>query len=175
MEYSDSFKAQMVKKMLAPSGVSATTLAEKVGVSQPTLSRWKREAIEGAGMKTPPPTEAPRVQKSPKDWTAEEKMRLLVVAAGLSEEDLGALLRREGVHQAQLEEWCETARSALAGGKPASKKADVIAAKRVKELERELARKEKALAEVSALLVLKKKVQAIWGDEDDSTDPRNEP
>ena len=174
MEYSDSFKAQMVKKMVAPSGVSATTLAEKVGVSQPTLSRWKREALEAAGMKTPP-TEPPRVQKSPKDWTAEEKMRLLIAAAGLSEEALGALLRREGVHQVQIEEWYEAARSALVGGGPAPKKADAVAAKRVKELEKELARKEKALAEVSALLVLKKKAQAIWGDEDDSTDPRNEP
>ena len=36
--------------------------------------------------------------------------------------------------------------------------------KRIKHLERELKRKEKALAEVAALLVLQKKVQAIWGD-----------
>jgi transposase-like protein len=56
VEYSDSFKAQMVKKMLAPSGISATILVEKVGVSQPTLSKWKREALEAAGMSTPPPT-----------------------------------------------------------------------------------------------------------------------
>jgi transposase len=42
-------------------------------------------------------------------------------------------------------------------------------AKRIKKLERELRRKEKALAEAAALLVLQKKVQAIWGDEDDDT------
>ena len=46
--------------------------------------------------------------------------------------------------------------------------------RRVRELERELNRKEKALAEAAALLVLKKKAQAIWGDEDDDTDPRND-
>jgi hypothetical protein len=46
-------------------------------------------------------------------------------------------------------------------------------AKRVRELERELRRKEKALAETAALLVLKKKAAAIWGDEDDSTESKN--
>ena len=44
---------------------------------------------------------------------------------------------------------------------------------RIKELERELRRKDKALAETAALLVLKKKVQAIWGDEDDDTEPKS--
>jgi transposase len=173
VEYSNSFKDQMVKKMLGGSGVSATTLAGKVGVSQPTLSKWRRDALQAAAMNIP--TEPPRTPKSPKDWTAEEKMRLLVAAVGLQDEELGALLRREGVHQAQLEEWREAARGALEAGKSAPKKAETVAAKRIKELEKELARKEKALAEVSALLVLKKKAQAIWGDEDDSTDPKNEP
>lgn len=35
-------------------------------------------------------------------------------------------------------------------------------------LERELARKEKALAETAALLVLRKKAQAIWGESEDA-------
>ena len=46
--------------------------------------------------------------------------------------------------------------------------------RRLKKLERELARKDKALAEAAALLVLQKKVQAIWGDEDDDTDEEND-
>jgi cell fate (sporulation/competence/biofilm development) regulator YlbF (YheA/YmcA/DUF963 family) len=45
--------------------------------------------------------------------------------------------------------------------------------KKVRELERELYRKDKALAEVTALLALKKKVQELWGDEDGSTTERN--
>ncbi len=47
--------------------------------------------------------------------------------------------------------------------------------RRILELERELRRKDAALAETAALLVLKKKAQAIWGDGDESTDPRHEP
>jgi transposase len=175
MEYSRSFREEMVRKMLGPSGETATELARKAGVCQPTLSRWKREALQVAAMKIEPRAEAERKPKSPQEWTAAEKMRLLSAAEGLGEAELGALLRREGVHQAQMNEWYEAARSALGGGKRTQEKVGARAAKRIRELEKELARKEKALAEVSALLVLKKKAQAIWGDEDDTTDPKNEP
>jgi hypothetical protein len=56
-------------------------------------------------------------------------------------------------------------------GKPAAKNPD---AKKVRELERDLDRKNKALAEVTALLALQKKVQAIWGDGDENTPPKSE-
>jgi hypothetical protein len=46
--------------------------------------------------------------------------------------------------------------------------------RRIRKLERELARKEKALAEAAALLVLKKKVEDLWEDEDDDTGEKNE-
>jgi transposase len=46
--------------------------------------------------------------------------------------------------------------------------------KRVRELEKQLRRKDKALAEIAALLVLPKKVQAICGDEDDDTGRKND-
>ena len=81
---------------------------------------------------------------------------------------LGEFLRKEGLHSAQIEEWTALAVAALATNKPARRKVSPEA-KRNKELERELRRKEKALAEVAALLVLKKKAQEIWGDEDDDT------
>jgi hypothetical protein len=47
-------------------------------------------------------------------------------------------------------------------------------ARQIRQLERDLARKDKALAEAAALLVLQKKVQAIWGDEDDDTDKKKD-
>jgi hypothetical protein len=90
----------------------------------------------------------------------------------LPEEELGEYLRRKGLHEAQLEQWrrraTEGATEALQS-KRLRKKASVEA-NRVRALERELRRKEKALAETAALLVLKKKAAAIWGDEDDSTE-----
>jgi transposase-like protein len=101
-----------------------------------------------------------------------EKLEVVVEAAALSDEELGEFLRRKGLHTAQLEEWhklaTEGAQTALAGPKKrTSKKSPEV--RRIKELEKELLRKDRALAEVAALLTLKKKAQAIWGDEDDGT------
>ncbi len=111
-----------------------------------------------------PPVRAPR---RPAEWTAEEKLRLVLEASGLEGEALGELLRREGVHEADLTEW---RRSVLAALGPTPKSPPGSAeARRVRELERELLRKDKALAETAALLVLKKKIQEYWGDEDDGT------
>jgi hypothetical protein len=110
--------------------------------------------------------------RRPGEWKPEEKLKLLVQADGLEGEDLGELLRREGLHEADLAEW---RRAALGGLGPVAKVAPGSAeARRVRELERELLRKDKALAETAALLVLKKKVQEYWGDEDDSTKKETE-
>jgi transposase-like protein len=84
----------------------------------------------------------------------------------LSGEELGAYLRREGVHPDQLAIW----RRALQDGYDQDK-----ATKRyIGQLEREIRRKDKALAEAAALALLKKKVDAIWGVEDDDTDEKPE-
>ena len=113
------------------------------------------------------PKSPARVPRRPTEWKADEKLRLLVQADGLTGEALGDLLRREGLHEADLAEWRRAALGALG---PSSKTPSSSGeAKRVRELERELLRKDKALAETAALLVLKKKVHDYWGDEDDST------
>jgi putative transposase len=107
-----------------------------------------------------------------KERSAEDKMRLVLEASQLSEDELGAFLRREGLHEAELDQWRDAMMSGL---KPAaSKRARSNEARRVRELEKELRRKDKALAEAAALLVLQKKVQALWGDEDDDTKKEND-
>lgn len=99
-------------------------------------------------------------------------------AANLPEGELGAFLRRHGLHEAQLEEWRRKVEEASLGAleKPRRKgpKRRSPEAKRVQELERELNRKDKALAEVTALLALKKKLNALLGDGDEGTTPRSE-
>lgn len=110
--------------------------------------------------------------KGERKWTTEQKLRVVLESSQLSEGDLGAYLRREGVHDAQLTDWRTAVSAALSAGKTKPRK-NSREAKRIRELEKELRRKEKALAEVAALLTLKKKVQEIWGDEDDSTGTRS--
>ena len=161
--YSDAFKARILRRLVGPSAVSANAMAQEIGVSQGTLSRWLRAARSVDNMTRP----------ANKQWTGAEKLRVVTEARGLSGSVLGAFLRREGLHEAQLTAWRAAAEAALA--QPARGRAKPSAeAKRIQELERELRRKDKALAETAALLVLKKKLQAIWGDADDTTNARSE-
>lgn len=171
--YTDGFKARMVERMIGSERISATALSKEVGVGQPTLSRWARAARRLAPMskkKNPTPSASPR------RWTAEEKLQVVFEAASLTGDELGAFVRRRGLHEAQLAAWREVvmqaSKDALGGGKkkPAKNAAE---AKKIKTLEWELRRKEKALAEVAALLALKKKANQIWGDEDDGTSTKS--
>ncbi len=104
--YTAGFKARMVQRMAGPESISATALATEVGVSQNTLSRWLRRASEAQ------PTVSPMTKKKRQSRskgsarrTAQDKLRLVLEASALSEEELGAFLRREGVHEAELEAW----------------------------------------------------------------------
>ena len=162
-QYSEAFKNRMVRRLVGPAARSANALAPEVGVPQATLSRWLAAARNVGDM----------TRASTKKWTGAEKLRVVQEAHGLSETALGALLRREGLHEAQLTAWRAAAEAALA--EPGrGRAAPSVDAKRIKELERELRRKDAALAETAALLVLKKKAEAWWGDADDTTPPRSE-
>lgn len=175
MKYTDGFKARMVQRMAGVEGISASALSKEVGTRQPTLSRWLREArtVRSMGGSN---NNHNGGAKSSRQWSAAEKLQVVLEATALSDDELGEFLRRKGLHTAQLEEWhrlaTEAAQTALAGPKKGRAKKSPEA-RRIKELEKELRRKEKALAEVAALLVLKKKVQEIWGDEDDDTPTRS--
>ena len=170
--HSEKFKSRMVAKMVGPQAVSANALSAEVGIGQPTLSPWLREARTVPAMpKKTRRSKEKALRQRPQDWSPEEKLRAVVEASGLTDDELGAFLRKEGLHQAQLDEWIATARSSLSARK-GTKKASAES-KRIRELERELRRKEKALAEAAAILILQKKVQAIWGDEEDDTEPRS--
>jgi transposase-like protein len=170
MEYTASVRSSMVRKMTGPRAKSATALARETGIAQPTLSRWLREAGSVRGVNAREPEEAPR--RRPQDWTLEEILAAVLEASGLSGEDLGAFLRRKGIHQAHLDEWRERLAGAVKGeSKPKGRSPE---ARRVQELEKEIRRKDKALAEAAALLVLQKKVRELLGGGDESTPPRSD-
>ncbi len=163
--YTNEFKSKMVQRMLGPERRSAMSLSAETGVSQTSLSKWARQAMRGGTVTIPP-----KPPRRPEDWTPEEKLRAVVEANKLDASQLGEFLRREGIHEAQIREWRTTALEALSTSKSLSRSEQ----KRVRELEREVRRKDKALAETAALLVLQKKVRAIWGDGDDDTNEENE-
>jgi hypothetical protein len=157
----------MVKKMLAPGGPSATQLSKDVGIGQSTLSRWIRTmGTVSAESKT-------EGGRRPQDWTAEQKWKAVTEAAVLSEAEVGAYLRRAGLHSDHLHQWRNEMMDAVRKNPTVGRTKTELAQakKRIRELERELRRKDKALAEAAALLVLKKKADLIWGtvDEDDGS------
>ena len=161
----------MVRRMSGPGAVSANALSKEVEVSQTTLSQWLREAAK-IGSMSKRKTSKPR---RPQDWTAEEKLHVVMEESGVSEEELGAFLRINGFHEAQLELWLrkgsEAASEALS--RRGGSKARTAESRKIRELERELRRKDKALAEAAALLVLKKKLAVLWEDEDYGTGTSN--
>jgi transposase-like protein len=176
MSYTETIRARMLRRMLGPSRMSASRLAEETGISQSTLSKWAREAGSLWGMKDKDDKKERPGQpaRRPQDWSAEEKFRAAVEAAALDGAALGEYLRRRGIHAEHLEHWRAAAVAALeAAGRGGG--AGGAERKRIKELERELRKKDAALAETAALLVLRKKANALWGDGDDDTDRRNEP
>jgi transposase len=176
-EHSEAFKRKLVQRMLMPAGPSANQLSHEVGISQPTLSRWLREAttLESVSKRRKRPAStksAPAKTRPAADRTPEEKLGLVLEAAGLSDAELGEFLRRHGLHEADVAAWREAAISGLGTAPGAPSRPGE--GRRVRELEKELRRKDKALAETAALLVLQKKVRAIWGDGDDDTKPGND-
>jgi transposase-like protein len=173
----------MIHRLSGNKAISAHALSKEVGVPQTTLSTWLRDAsVVGLevsqkatnGFLETVSHHTTNTAKRPKEWTPEQKLQAVLEASQLSEEAFGAFLRKNGLHESNLKQW----RLEMLGGlkntvsnkKSKGKSAET---KRIRQLERELTRKDKALAETAALLVLKKKVQAIWGDEDDGIPPRN--
>ena len=156
--YSVAFKQKMIERLTGKDAVSANQLSKETGVRQQNLSRWLWQA------RNLPLMESDKLAAC--EWTVEQKARLLAEASKLTGDELTAHLEREGVKFAEFEQW----RLALEEGGRAS----TATTKRIRKLERELARKEKALAEAAALLVLKKTVESIYHDEDEDTDGKSE-
>lgn len=180
MEYPEVVKARMVRRMAGPAGQTATALAEETGIPQPTLSRWLREAGSVASVSkakkpsspkssapaTPEPEAESEAARRPQDFDPFERAKVVLEARELGEDELGEYLRRRGLHREQLEQWREALEGAL-GAAPRRQRGE---GQRVRELEREIARKDKALAETTALIVLQKKVAILFGeDEEDDT------
>jgi transposase-like protein len=180
----------MTKRMTGPNAMSANALSQEVGIPQSTLSRWLRVAgtvgLVGKKRKATPSTATSKdtstaasrpTSRRTQDWTLQEKLRVVIEAAELPDEELGVLLRREGLHREQLEQWRVAAAEALGQGRGRGrrgKQGPTPEQKRIRELERQLRHKEKALAEAAALLVLKKKFEAVFADEEDDTNPRSD-
>jgi hypothetical protein len=104
--------------------------------------------------------------KRPQDWTAAERLQALIETAGLSEEELGSWCRGHGLHTHYLTQWRRELTADRFGDKASQQTLRALREEN-RALKKALRRKEKALAETAALLVLKKKAESIWGERED--------
>lgn len=152
----------MLRRLTGPRAIAAKALARETGVSQSTLSKWLRDSRNLPAMTKP--------SSKLKSRTPEDKFRLVTSAIDLEGDELGAFLRREGIHEAELQEWQTAMLHGLSGAKPSG---TIHKDRQIKELEKELRRKDKALAEAAALALLKKKATALGllaAEDDDTSD-----
>lgn len=154
---SEPFKQAAVQKYHNRGTRNVDAIAEELGVSSWSLYQWSKRYGTRPGMK--------KSDRRPQDWTAIEKLKAVVEFEALAQEKQGEYLRREGLHSEHIEAWKKSMQASLEPGASAQgSKAEMSELKAEnKELKRDLHRKDRALAETTALLVLKKKADLIWG------------
>ncbi len=170
--FSNSFKIQAVEKALNRS--DSTTLKEialSLGVGCSTLNKWivkaRNQEFERAS-----PNEIKRMtqDKRPQDWTLEERLTLVTVSSSMDEDVLSEHCRKQGIYPHHVKQWKQDFVRGDAQNNSVVSRSEIKTLKHEnKELKKELRRKEKALAETAALLVLKKKVHEIWGNDEGSS------
>jgi len=164
MKYSLERKEAVLKRMLPPHNRPIPQLAEEEGISAATLYLWRTQARAQGRL-------LPDGATGPEGWRAREKFAAVVETAALSEVEVAEYCRKRGLYPEQIMAWrtaCEQATDGEAARSRTIRELTQADKRRIKDLERELARKEKALAETAALLTLRKKAQAIWGDGEDA-------
>ena len=153
MKYSKEFKDSIIAKLLPPSNASVLDVAKETGIPKDTLYCW-RVKYHNTSAK-----ESDQRQQS-SNFSSEEKLTIVIETASLNETETSEYCRRKGLYSDQINGWTSVIKQSLTRKAPVSK-ADRKTAqqqeKAIKQLQSELNRKDKALAEAAALLILEKK------------------
>lgn len=160
--YSNALKKTIIEKMLAPNAKSINDIADETGISTATLYNWRQQSLEdGIG--------AVGSSKPAHTWSAESKLATIIETAGLNIEQTSEYCRSHGLYPEQIEQWRLAAVAGQSKALSAKEREEYRALKsKNKQLEKELARKEKALAEATALMVLRKKWNAVLEDHEEN-------
>ena len=161
--YSEERKLAVLKKLLPPYNHSVSDIAREEGISEATLYNWRTQTKQQGNP-------VPGSGKTSDQWSAEAKFAVAVETVRLSESELSEYCRQKGLYPEQVKEWkaaCIQGQRSEAERRKQEREQTKKDKKRIEELERELNRKEKALAETAALLVLRKKFNALWEERED--------
>ena len=157
--FTKAFIEQSLVKVYSRGDRSISSVANDLNINHHTLRYWMKKKTQMVS------STEPTKEKRPHDWTAEEQLTALHESHGLAGEKLQAWCRERGLFAHNLASWkaafCAGAKEAA----PSGREVKTLKDENVK-LKRELVRKEKALAEAAALLILQKKFRALWEDEE---------
>lgn len=162
-KYSEEFKLSIIKQMIPPGNKSVSILSKENGIAEQTLFKWKREAKAKGIVITDGEAQTEK-------WNTRDKFTIVVETASLNAAELSKYCREKGLYVEQVEAWrdaCMQANGGVAEEASRLSKESKNKDKEIKRLQKELKRKEEALAETAALIVLRKKAQAIWGDSEE--------
>jgi transposase-like protein len=156
--YSAEHKQWAIKQLQAPINMTVVELAKTTGITEVSLRTWLGASRGESGQ-----------SEVEGKWSSAEKFRVVLETAPLSQEEVAQYCRGKSILPEQLQQWRRACEQANAGTAPSQERsAGGAAQQRIRGLERELKRKTEALAETAALLVLRKKADAIWGTGEDA-------
>lgn len=155
--YSAQFRNTILRKLLPPHSKSVGDLAAEFGVSTATIYYWKAKMNDGT-LRVDDGAQAARGRQ------LTEKFSLLLESRGLADEEIGGWLRENGLHSEHLSVWEQEVREAMTKGEQQAREELREAKRQIKQQQRELDRKEKALAELAAIVTLRKKTELLFRD-----------
>jgi transposase-like protein len=159
--YSVEFKQWVVEQMMPPVNCALETLARETGVTTVTLRTWRNAARDEGRI-------VPGNGKKSDRWSSADKFRVVLETAPMSEAELSEYCRVKGIQPQQVQQWRTACEQANDGPmRSAAVPAGLVSQRKIDRLEKDLARKDAALAEAAALLMLRKKAEAIWGKDED--------
>ena len=160
--YTKEKKEHALSLMSLPQNLPVKEVAKRTGISEPTLYGWRNQA-RASGQAVPGDG------NNAENWKAEDKFAVVVETMGLAQAELAEYCRRKGLYVEQIARWRLACLQANAGANErVSPAALAEERRRSRELEKELRRKERALAETAALLVLSRKFEALWNKGEDA-------
>lgn len=170
VKYNDDFKQQAVQKLLnRGEGVTIEDIATSLGVAMSSINRWALNYRRSGSDKSKSEVMTKdKQEKRPENWTQAERLKAIIATDALSENQLSAFCRQQGIYVHHIEQWKSDFLGQGSASTPLQTQQKVRQlTQQNQKLKRDLNRKDKALAETAALLVLQKKVQDIWNDDED--------
>ena len=168
-KYTEEYKATIVRRLMPRGRESVVELSHETGITTNTLYTWRKQS-RAKGVVMPGKKAKEKKEEKREIWSSERKFEEVVQTYTMNEAEVSEYCRKSGLYPEQIASWRQACKKANARAGEEEKRQRSIAReekKKVKELSRELRRKEKALAEAAALLILKKKAEALWGDHED--------